>query len=84
MIQTGTKMPRGNKRAIPNFKVPLLDPQKQADFIKEIQKIERRYNSLKNITGKRLKTSSVVKQFEEYENSKLEVFNKYLNSENNR
>lgn len=82
--KTGTKMPRGNKRAIPNFKIPLLDPQKQADFIKEIQKIERRYNSLKNITGKRLKTSSVVKQFEEYENSKLEVFNKYLNSDNNR
>ena len=82
--KTGTKMPRGNKRAIPNFKIPLLDPQKQADFVKEIQKIERRYNSLKNITGKRLKTSSVVKQFEEYENSKLEVFNKYLNSDNNR
>lgn len=82
--KTGTKMPRGNKRAIPNFKIPLLDPQKQADFVKEIQKIERRYNSLKNITGKRLKTNSVVKQFEEYENSKLEVFNKYLNSDNNR
>ena len=24
--KTGTKMPRGNKRAIPNFKVPLLEP----------------------------------------------------------
>jgi type I restriction-modification system DNA methylase subunit len=79
--KTGTKMPRGNKRAIPNFKVPLLDPVKQADFVKEILKIEKRYNSLKNITGKRLKISSVVKQFEEYENSKLAVFNKYLNSE---
>ena len=79
--KTGTKMPRGNKRAIPNFKVPLLDPAKQADFVKEILKIEKRYNSLKNITGKRLKTSSVVKQFEEYENSKLAVFNKYLNFE---
>ena len=78
--KTGTKMPRGNKRAIPNFKIPLLDPQKQADFVKEILKIEKRYDNLKNITGKRLKTNSVVKQFEEYENSKLAVFNKYLNS----
>ena len=79
--KTGTKMPRGNKRAIPNFKVPLLEPVKQADFVKEILKIEKRYNSLKNITGKRLKTSSVIKQFEEYENAKLAVFNKYLNFE---
>lgn len=57
---------------------------KQADFVKEILKIEKRYNSLKNITGKRLKTSSVIKQFEEYENSKLAVFNMYLNPNNSR
>ena len=77
--KTGTKMPRGNKRAIPNFKVPLLDPAQQGNFVKEIFKIEKRFSILKNITGKRLKTNSVVKQFEEYENAKLAVFNKYLN-----
>ena len=77
--KTGTKMPRGNRRAIPNFKVPLLSPELQGAFVKEIFKIEKKYNSIKNITGKRLKANSVIKQFEEYENAKNAIFNKYLN-----
>jgi len=78
--KTGTKMPRGNRRAIPNFKVPLLSPELQSTFVKEILRIEKKYSSIKNITGKRLKVNSVKKQFEEYENAKIAVFNKYLNT----
>lgn len=79
--KTGTKMPRGDKRVIPSFKIPLLVPELQKRFVKEIMTIEDRYKELKNITGKRLRTNSVKKQFEEYEKAKQAIFNKYLKRE---
>lgn len=77
--KTGTKMPRGNKRVIPRFNVPLLNPEQQPAFAKEIMKVEKKYESIKNITGKRLKLGAVKKQFDKYEEEKQKIFGKYLN-----
>ena len=42
--KTGLKMPRGDKKSILNFKIPLADPKVQKTIVHECKKVDKEYN----------------------------------------